>query len=66
MHLDPRFMPLAVRLGFAAYWRSTGQWPDFCKAPDLPYDCKTEVEKLAVQDPDLKPTAGIHRLAATN
>jgi DNA-binding winged helix-turn-helix (wHTH) protein/tetratricopeptide (TPR) repeat protein len=55
MRFDPRFMPLAVKFGFAAYWRSTGQWPDFCKAPDLPYDCKTEVEKLGEDDPDLKP-----------
>jgi DNA-binding winged helix-turn-helix (wHTH) protein/TolB-like protein/tetratricopeptide (TPR) repeat protein len=66
MRFDPRFMALAARLGFAAYWRSTGQWPDFCKAPDLPYDCKAEVARLAAQDPDLKPTAVIHRSAATN
>ncbi|HWU55274.1 MAG TPA: winged helix-turn-helix domain-containing protein [Rhizomicrobium sp.] len=66
MRQDLRFMPLAVKLGFAAYWRSTGQWPDFCKSPDLPYDCKAEVQKLAAQDPELKPTAGTHRLAATN
>jgi DNA-binding winged helix-turn-helix (wHTH) protein/tetratricopeptide (TPR) repeat protein/TolB-like protein len=66
MRQDRRFMPLAVKLGFAAYWRSTGRWPDFCKAPDLSYDCKAEVEKLAAQDPDLKPVAVIHRLQATN
>lgn len=66
MRLDPRFMPLAVRLGFAAYWRSTGQWPDFCKTPNLPYNCKAEVEKLAIRDPELKPTAGIHPLQAIN
>lgn len=66
MRLDPRFMPLSVRLGFAAYWRSTGQWPDFCKLRDLSYDCKAEVEKLAVLDPGLKPIAVIHRLQATN
>ena len=66
MRLDPRFMPLSVKLGFAAYWRASGQWPDFCRSPDLPYDCKAEVEKLAAQDPGLKPTAVIHRLQATN
>jgi hypothetical protein len=66
MRLDPRFMPLAVKLGFAAYWRATGQWPDFCRSPDLPYDCKAEVDKLAAQDPALKPIAVIHRLQATN
>ena len=66
MRLDPRFMPLSVKLGFAAYWRASGQWPDFCRSPDLPYDCKKEVDKLAAQDPDLKPIAVIHRLQATN
>ncbi len=66
MRQDPRFMPLAVRLGFAAYWRATGQWPDFCQAPDLAYDCKAEVEKLAARAPGLKPIAVIHRLQATN
>jgi hypothetical protein len=38
---DPRFMPLAERLGLLAYWRESGHWPDFCAEPDLPYDCKT-------------------------
>lgn len=36
---DPRFMPLAARLGLVDYWRKTGNWPDFCAEPDLPYDC---------------------------
>jgi tetratricopeptide (TPR) repeat protein len=55
LRFDRRFMPLAVKFGFAAYWRSTGQWPDFCTAPGLPYDCKAEVEKLGEDDPGLKP-----------
>ncbi len=55
MRQDPRFMSLAVKLGFAAYWRSTDQWPDFCKAPDLPYDCKALVAKLALKNPPLSP-----------
>jgi DNA-binding winged helix-turn-helix (wHTH) protein/tetratricopeptide (TPR) repeat protein len=66
MRRDPRFMPLAVKLGFAAYWRSTGQWPDFCTSPDLPYDCKAEVEKVAAHDPSLKPIAIARPLQATN
>lgn len=37
---DPRFMPLANRLGLVDFWRSTGRWPDFCSEPDLPYDCR--------------------------
>ena len=36
---DPRFMPLARRLGLVDYWRQ-GHWPDFCTEPGLPYDCK--------------------------
>ena len=55
MRQDPRFMALAVKYGFAAYWRATGQWPDFCNQPDLPYDCKAQVEKLAASNPRLDP-----------
>jgi hypothetical protein len=47
MRRDPRFMPLAAKLGLVGYWRSTGKWPDFCAEPGLPYDCKTEAERLA-------------------
>jgi hypothetical protein len=36
---DPRFMPLAARLGLTRYWLDTGRWPDYCAAPDLPYAC---------------------------
>jgi TolB-like protein len=43
---DPRFMRLAARLGLVAYWRATGRWPDFCVEPGLPYDCKTEADRL--------------------
>jgi len=37
---DPRFLPLAQRLGLLNYWRSTGKWPDFCRDPTLPYHCQ--------------------------
>jgi class 3 adenylate cyclase len=37
---DPRFMPLAARLGTTHYWLTTGRWPDFCAAADLPYSCE--------------------------
>lgn len=37
---DPRFMPLAARIGLVDYWLETDRWPDFCAEPDLPYDCK--------------------------
>lgn len=44
---DPRFMAFAKRLGLTRYWRTSGQWPDFCNEPALPYDCKAEAAKLA-------------------
>lgn len=43
---DPRFMPLASRIGLVRYWRSSGKWPDFCQRPGIPYDCKKEAAKL--------------------
>jgi hypothetical protein len=43
---DPRFMQLATRIGLTRYWRATGQWPDFCREPTLPYDCKAEAARL--------------------
>lgn len=44
---DPRALRLAKRVGMLTYWRQSGQWPDFCSDPDLPYDCKEEAAKLA-------------------
>jgi hypothetical protein len=29
---DPRFIPIVERLGLLDYWRSSGQWPDFCQS----------------------------------
>ncbi len=46
MRKDPRFMLGAERLGWGAYWRATGRWPDFCSDPDLPYDCRVESARL--------------------
>lgn len=43
---DPKFMAIAKRYGVADYWQKTGNWPDFCAEPDLPYDCKAEAAKL--------------------
>jgi len=43
---DPRMIAIAKRLGLLEYWRNSGNWPDFCFEPDLPYDCKTEANKL--------------------
>jgi TolB-like protein/tetratricopeptide (TPR) repeat protein len=43
---DPRFIPLAAKLGLVSYWTRSGKWPDFCAARDLPYSCLAEVRKL--------------------
>jgi hypothetical protein len=37
---------VAQRLGLLNYWRLSGEWPDFCFQPDLPYDCKAEAAKM--------------------
>ena len=44
---DPRFMKLADKIGLVDYWRRSGHWPDFCREPDLSYDCKKEAAKLS-------------------
>lgn len=42
---DPRFWPLAAKMGLTDYWLDTNQWPDFCAEPGLPFDCKAEAVK---------------------
>ena len=44
---DPRFMTLAARVGLVDYWISTQTWPDFCREPSVPYECREEAEKAA-------------------
>jgi hypothetical protein len=46
LRADPRFMQVAAHLGLLDYWRRSGDWPDFCSEPGLPYDCKKEAAKL--------------------
>ena len=43
---DPRAMLVAKQLRLTDYWRTSGNWPDFCFEPDLPYDCKAVEAKL--------------------
>ncbi len=51
MRRDPRFMPLAARLGLVDYWRATGKWPDFCAEPGLPYECARDAARLTSPAP---------------
>ena len=43
---DVRFMQILQGWGQFDYWRKSGNWPDFCFEPSLPYDCKAEAAKL--------------------
>jgi DNA-binding winged helix-turn-helix (wHTH) protein len=47
MRRQARFMDLAAHLGLVQYWRSSGQWPEFCAEPGLTYDCKLEAMRLS-------------------
>jgi DNA-binding winged helix-turn-helix (wHTH) protein/tetratricopeptide (TPR) repeat protein len=44
---DLRFMEVSKRIGLVDYWQDSGQWPDFCLEPGLPYDCRKVATKLA-------------------
>lgn len=45
---DIRFMGIMKRWGSQLdYWRISGNWPDFCFEPGLPYDCKAEAARLS-------------------
>jgi hypothetical protein len=44
---NPRLPGLLANWGLFDYWRTTGQWPDFCAEPGLPFDCKAEARKYA-------------------
>ena len=46
---DPRMIAVAKRIGLLDFWQQRGKWPDFCREPDLPYDCKAEAAKLAAK-----------------
>jgi tetratricopeptide (TPR) repeat protein len=46
---DARFIGVADRIGLLAYWRQTGIWPDFCRDPELSYNCQAEAAKYPTQ-----------------
>jgi len=48
MRRDPRFMPLAARLGLVEYWRGTGKWPDFCTGPHAEVDCRAAMARAGL------------------
>jgi TolB-like protein/Tfp pilus assembly protein PilF len=44
---DRRFFPFVSGIGLTTYWQRTGNWPDFCAAPGLGYDCKAEAARAS-------------------
>ncbi len=38
---NPAVFELFELNGLLEYWQSSGEWPDFCEEPDLPYDCRS-------------------------
>ncbi|WP_395645784.1 adenylate/guanylate cyclase domain-containing protein [Terricaulis sp.] len=46
LRADPRFLLLMRDQGLLRYWNLSGDWPDFCRQPGLPYDCATEARRL--------------------
>ncbi len=44
---NPKSLLVAKRAGLLDYWRTSGEWPDFCSSADLPYDCEVEAAKIA-------------------
>jgi hypothetical protein len=37
---DPGIMEYFAKTGQLDYWLQTQTWPDYCKDPELPYDCE--------------------------
>ena len=48
---DPRFWPLAARAGLVRYWLTTNAWPDFCRDPAYPLDCRAEARRTDIGAP---------------
>lgn len=44
---DPRFFDAMARVGMVARWRKSDRWPDFCRDPGLPYDCRSKASEIA-------------------
>lgn len=43
---DVRFLRVAARLGLLQLWASSGNWPDYCGDPRLPYDCRRDGARI--------------------
>jgi DNA-binding winged helix-turn-helix (wHTH) protein/tetratricopeptide (TPR) repeat protein len=50
LRADPRFWPLAVRLGLVRYWLQRKRWPDFCNREVPLARCQSEASKALGQE----------------
>jgi TolB-like protein len=48
---DPRVMELFEATTQLDYWLQTGNWPDFCADPELPYDCEEAARRFHENPP---------------
>jgi len=48
---DPRVMELFDATTQLDYWLQTGNWPDFCADPKLPYDCEEAARQFRENPP---------------
>lgn len=48
---DPHWWPIAARAGLVRYWLATDKWPDFCRDPSYPLDCRAEARRVAALGP---------------
>jgi hypothetical protein len=48
---DGRYWPLAAREGLVHYWLTTNKWPDFCRDPTYPLDCRAQARRVAAIGP---------------
>jgi len=44
---DARYWPIAAKAGLVPYWLTTNKWPDFCRDPTYPLDCRKEARRVA-------------------
>ena len=48
---DPRVMELFEATTQLDYWLQTGNWPDFCTDPELPYECEKAARRFRENPP---------------
>ena len=64
MRSDRRFMLLARKFGYVAYWRATRHWPDFCSEPGLPMTVVSRRKKASKSFAIRPPALGQYLLRA--